>query len=171
MAKGIGMWRHAALVIVMGGMLATGAAATEHARSVPVDQIEVPKGLFIPEMNAERGRALFAETGCVVCHAVNDVGGHHTPLDAATMESPMNAFEFATKMWRGAEPMIFLQREDLGYVIDLSGQELADIIAFVHDAEEQRKFSLDDIPPEVLRLMDRDEHDDHHHGDGRPHAH
>lgn len=76
-------------------------------------------------------------------------------------------------MWRGAEPMIFLQREHLRYVIDLSGQELADIIAFVHDAEEQSKFSLDDIPPEVLRLIDIDhEHDDeHYHGDGRPHAH
>jgi cytochrome c len=124
-------------------------------------------------MSAERGQALFAEKGCVVCHAVNDIGGHHTPLDAETMEMPMNAFEFAAKMWRGAEPMIFLQREDLGYVIDLTGQELADIIAFVHDAEEQQKFSRDDIPPEVLRLMDRDdEHDhDHHHGDGAPHGH
>lgn len=171
MDKAFGTWRHTALVIVMGGMLASGAAATEHAQTAAGDSFEVPMGLYIPEMNAERGRALFAETGCVICHAVNDVGGHHTPLDAATMERPMNAFEFAAKMWRGAEPMIFLQREDLGYVIDLSGQEFADIIAFVHDVEEQRKFSLDDIPPEILRLMDRDDHHDHHHGDDRPHAH
>jgi hypothetical protein len=51
--------------------------------------------------------------------------------------------------------------------------EFADIIAFVHDAEEQQKFSRDDIPPEVLRLMDPDDghDDDHRDGDGAPHGH
>jgi cytochrome c len=134
----------------------------------------MPRGLVMPEMNAERGRELFGSKGCVVCHAVNDIGGHHTPLDAATMPMPMNPFEFAAKMWRGAEPMIFLQREELGYVIDLTGDELADIIAFVHDEEEQRRFSRDDFPPEMMRLMERDvpgHAHDHHHGDGMPHEH
>ena len=27
-------------------------------------------------MNAERGMRLFASKGCVICHAVNGVGGH-----------------------------------------------------------------------------------------------
>ncbi len=37
--------------------------------------LEVPamlaNGLMMPEMNAARGRELFAEKGCVVCHSVN----------------------------------------------------------------------------------------------------
>jgi len=121
-------------------------------------------GLMMPTMDPARGRQLFASKGCVVCHSVNNIGGHHTPFDASTMPRPMNAFEFAAKMWRGAEAMTFLQREDLGYVIDLTGDELADIIAFVHDEEEQKKFSRTDIPPEVLKLLDGQalerEHDD-----------
>jgi hypothetical protein len=56
-------------------------------------------------------------------------------------------------MWRGAEAMIFMQQEELGEQIDFTGQELADIIAFVHDPEEQRKFSQADVPPELRRLI------------------
>ena len=39
------------------------------------------------------------------------------------------------------------------YQIEFSGQELADIIAFVHDDEEQHKFTEADIPPEIMALM------------------
>ena len=60
-------------------------------------------GLAIPPMDSHRGRQLFLERGCVVCHAVNDVGGVVGPsLNAADMPRPMNAFEFAARMWRGA---------------------------------------------------------------------
>ncbi|MGI9415949.1 MAG: c-type cytochrome, partial [Hyphomicrobiales bacterium] len=74
-------------------------------------------------------------------------------LDAENMALPMNPFDFAARMWRGAEAMIALQRNDLGNLIQLSGQELADIIAFVHDAEEQKKFSEADIPQRILDVM------------------
>ena len=121
-------------------------------------------------MSAERGRKLFASKGCVVCHAVNGIGGPHTPLDASTMKLPMNAFEFSAKMWRGAEPMILLQREQLGGQIELTGQELADIVAFVHDEREQKKFSRRDIPPKILELVGPQEHGHHEHG-GTPHKH
>jgi mono/diheme cytochrome c family protein len=94
--------KDAAIVVVMSGMLTSAAAATEHAATATGGSFEAPAGLLIPEMSAERGRALFAEKACVVCHAVNDIGGHHTPLDAETMDMPMNAFEFAAKS--GAEP-------------------------------------------------------------------
>lgn len=122
----------------------SGAAASE-AR--PVDVV-------IPAMSAERGRALFASKGCVICHSVNGVGGTHTPaLDADAMSLPLNPFEFAARMWRGADAMIALQRGDLGGPIQLTGQELADIAAFVHDEREQEKFSDADIPEKIRDLI------------------
>ena len=113
-------------------------------------------GLTMPDMNAGRGRKLFASKGCVVCHSINGVGGQDArALDAATMEMPMNPFEFAARMWRGAEPMITLQRNELGAQIEFTGQELADIIAFIHHAEEQKKFSASDIPHQIKDAMSK----------------
>jgi hypothetical protein len=75
-------------------------------------------------------------------------------LDVEYMKQPMNPFYFAANMWRGAETMLMMQREDLGYVIQISGQELADIIAFVHDPQEQAQFFISDIPEDILELME-----------------
>ncbi len=112
------------------------------------------EGLMMPAMDPARGRTLFASKGCVVCHSVNGVGGEDaTPLDASTMPRMMNPFEFTAKMWRGAEAMIYVQREELGEQIEFSGAELADIIAFVHHGEEQKKFSVADVPPRIRELM------------------
>jgi mono/diheme cytochrome c family protein len=121
-------------------------------------------------MDPAEGRLLFASKGCVVCHSINGVGGEDAPpLDAEFMDLPMNPFEFAARMWRGAETMVELQRDELGDVIYLDGQDLASIIAFVHDAEEQARFSAADIPEEIEAMMghteeesaDGDTDDDH----------
>jgi len=123
------------------------------------------QGLMMPSMDPTRGRTLFASKGCVVCHSINGIGGGDTPpLDAATMPGPMNPFEFTAKMWRGAEAMIYVQREELGEQIEFTGDELADIIAFVHHAEEQKKFSEADIPPRIEELM-------HHMGEDQNEEH
>jgi mono/diheme cytochrome c family protein len=112
------------------------------------------RNLVLPEMNAGRGRKLFASKGCVACHSINGVGGHDaTALDAHSMQPMMNPFDFAAKMWQMAPAMIYAQDEALGGQILFSGQELADIIAFVHDDEAQHGFSETDIPPEVVPLM------------------
>lgn len=104
-------------------------------------------GLALPPMDAARGRALFANKGCVVCHSVNGVGVDVGPsLDAADMPSPMNAFEFAARMWRGASAMTAMQEMEFGGVIELTGQELADLVAFAHDAEEQAKLTVGEVP-------------------------
>ncbi|NNE22863.1 MAG: c-type cytochrome [Rhizobiales bacterium] len=104
-------------------------------------------GLALPPMDAGRGRQVFIDKGCVVCHAVNKVGGDIGPsLNAGDMPRPMNAFEFAARMWRGAQAMTAMQQEEFGKVVDLSGQELADLVAFAHDADEQRKLSLTQVP-------------------------
>ena len=111
-------------------------------------------GLVIPQFDSAEGRTLFASKGCVVCHSINGVGGVDAPsLDAEFMDLPMNPFEFAARMWFGAEMMVELQREELGDVIYLDGEELANIIAFVHDADEQARFSEADIPEEIEALM------------------
>lgn len=119
--------------------------------------------LMMPDFDAARGRKLFASKGCVACHAINGVGGHDaTALDAHTMTWSMNPFEFAAKMWRMAPAMIYAQEEALGEQIFFTGDELADIIAFVHNDEEQHRFSEADIPPEIREMM--------HHTHGEPGA-
>lgn len=113
-------------------------------------------GLTLPPMDAGRGRKLFINKGCVVCHAINKVGGDIGPsLDAADMPSPMNAFEFAARMWRGAQAMTAMQQEEFGEVVDLSGQELADLVAFAHDADEQRKLALTQVPKKYRDKIDQ----------------
>lgn len=117
-------------------------------------------GLAIPPFDAQKGRLLFGSKGCVVCHSVNGIGGEDAPeFSAEIMEHPMNAFDFAAGMWRGAPAMIYMQEEELGEQIELDGAELAAIIAFVHDEEEQKLFSKADIPEEILELMHGDEED------------
>jgi len=119
-------------------------------------------GLAIPSFDPVLGRALFASKGCVVCHSVNGIGGEDAPeFSAEYMDEPMSAFDFAAAMWRGAPAMIAMQEEELGEQIELTGEELAAIIAFVHDADEQAKFSQADIPHDIEELM----HGDSDHGD------
>ena len=121
--------------------------------------------LAMPQMDPARGRALFASKGCVVCHSVNGIGGDDAPaLDASSMPLMMNPFEFAAKMWRGAEAMVALQREELGEPIELAGQELAGLIAFVHSHKEQAIFSIADVPERMKKLMDHSGAGEHHYG-------
>lgn len=126
------------------------------------------RNLAMPQMDAAQGRVLFVEKGCVACHSINGVGGHHaTALDAHTMEPMMNPFDFAAKMWRMAPVMIPQQEEAIGEQIEFTGDELAHMIAFVHDDKEQHKLTEASIPPRVRKMMD------HEHGEpgGGPMAH
>jgi hypothetical protein len=89
---------------------------------------------------------------------VNGIGGQDArSLDAENMDLPMNPFDFAANMWRGAETMVTLQREELGDVIQISGKELAHIIAFVHDPKEQSQFTGAEIPDDVKEMMEHHE--------------
>lgn len=142
------------------------ALAQQHGSGTVMKDGMMAEGLTLPKMDAAEGRKLFAEKGCVVCHAVNGVGGEDAPmLDAEFMDVPMNPFDFAARMWRGAGAMVALQEDELGGQIELDGEELAAIIAFVHDAQEQAKFSADDIPSEIAAMMHHEGEDDHHEED------
>lgn len=111
-------------------------------------------GMMMPSMDAANGRKLFASKGCVVCHAVNGIGGTDAaPLDASTMSEMTNPFDFVAGMWRGAQPMIEMQSEELGGQVEFTGQELADIIAFLHHPAEQKIFSESDIPPDIKAVI------------------
>jgi hypothetical protein len=112
-------------------------------------------GLVVPQMDPANGRKLFVETGCVVCHSVNGVGGEVGPsLNAADMPDPMNAFDFAARMWRGAAAMSAMQEDLLGEVISLNGQQLADLVAFAHDTTEQKNLTANQIPEKFHKLME-----------------
>jgi hypothetical protein len=44
----------------------------------------------------------------------------------------------------------------LGEVIALDGQDLADLVAFAHDAEEQARLTEDQIPERFHGLIDNE---------------
>jgi len=113
--------------------------------------------LILPAVDSERGRQLFVTKGCVYCHAVNGVGGKAAPaLDSNATEPSVNLTDFAARMWRGAPSMIELQEMDLGYQIQLSGDELAHLAAFANDPAEQKKL-LEEQVPELMREWYLDE--------------
>lgn len=149
------------LIAALGILALSGASNAQNEpadppQARPMDMSGSGPMLAVPQMDPARGRVLFVEKKCVVCHSVNGVGGQDAPsFDASDMPALMNPFEFTARMWRGAEAMVMLQQEELGGQIELTGQELADIIAFVHSHEEQAKFSQDDIPPQIEQLMAR----------------
>lgn len=114
-------------------------------------QAEQTPRLTVPVPDAEEGKRLFVGKGCVVCHAVNGVGGKAAPpLDAVRDTRTIDVLEFAARMWRGAPTMIVLQEMELGYQIELTGEEIAHLAAFAADAQLQTGFRESDIP-EVIR--------------------
>jgi len=97
--------------------------------------------------DAAVGRAAFVQKGCVLCHAVNGVGGKAAPaLDAADDFVKADPVEFAARMWRGAPAMVEFQSVELGYVIDLTADDIANIAAFAASRAEQKLLKDGDIP-------------------------
>lgn len=101
--------------------------------------------------DAAKGRALFVEKGCVLCHSINGVGGKAAPaLDAPDPFVKPDPLEFAARMWRGAPAMVEFQSVELGYVIDLSADDIANLATFAASREEQ-KLLLDSAIPGPMR--------------------
>ena len=110
--------------------------------------------LVMSRADAARGRALFVRKGCIACHAINEIGGTTgPPLDVWSAPGEVDPLDFVARMWRSAEAMVFMQQSLFGEQLAFTGQELADIIAFAHDPEEQRRFSEADVPPALRRLI------------------
>ena len=101
--------------------------------------------------SATTGRELFVQKGCVLCHSINGVGGKAAPvLDVADDFVKPDALGFAARMWRGAPAMVEFQSLELGYVIDLSGEDIAHLAAFAASRTEQKKL-LESSIPEPMR--------------------
>ncbi|MFQ5764509.1 MAG: hypothetical protein ACE5GT_06245 [Rhodospirillales bacterium] len=111
--------------------------------------------LVAPMMDSEQGMRLFASKGCVVCHAVNGVGGRVAKnLDAHSSHTIMNPFDFAAKMWAVIPGVAEVKARIEGHRFLFTAVELSDIMAFVHDGKRQRDFTEADIPPEIERPLD-----------------
>lgn len=109
--------------------------------------------LVVPAVDSVKGKRLFVDKGCVLCHAVNKVGGvAGPPLDAPKDGGYVDLLDFMARMWRGAFAMIDLQGMELGYQLDFSGEELGHIAAFLSDAKQQQTFSERDVP-DLIRDM------------------
>jgi cytochrome c len=143
-------------VALTGAALATSATADHVPGATPRDPGHVARLVF-PIMSPERGKVLFVNKGCVACHAVNGVGGHDAPnMDAHSRMEMVNPFDFAARMWNHAPAMIASQEGAFGEQVYFTGQELADIIAFVHDDDAQHTFTEDELTPRARKMMDHD---------------
>jgi len=79
--------------------------------------------------NAERGRALFRERGCVRCHRAGGQGGAVGP--DLTSVAPRDPVSFAAAMWNKATTMVGAM-EGAGMTVPrFSGAEMADLVAYL----------------------------------------
>lgn len=161
----------AVLAMAIGAVAMTTVAPSAMAAHIAGNTGATMHGaqLIIPIMSPERGKKLFVDKGCVACHAINGVGGHDAPaMDAHRNMGMVNPFDFAAKMWNHAPGMIAAQQEAFGEQIYFTGEELADIIAFLHNDDAQHRFSEADLTAEARAKM-------HHEHGGEPahsaHAH
>jgi len=146
------------LSVAAGAVIVAGLAVTAGGRSAAFAQnAATPEAtglkLVVPIVNPAKGKRLFVERGCVLCHSVNKVGGRAgPPLDAPSGGASVDLLDFMARMWRGAFAMIELQGMELGYQLDFSGEELGHIAAFLADSGMQKKFRERDVP-DLIRDM------------------
>lgn len=77
-----------------------------------------------------RGENVFAEKGCVKCHAVRGVGGHVGP-DLGTKGLHKSVTEIAGLMW-DHEPAMWARMQESGIALPaFSDQEISDVIAYL----------------------------------------
>jgi cytochrome c len=134
--------------------LLAGGAMAEGTDSVSTPPNAALRELVLPIPDPVRGRRLFVAKGCFVCHAIDGIGGMAAPaLDAPEEIEQLNVLNFVARMWWGAQAMLELQNLELGYEIQLDGNEIADLAAFAYSTEAQRGLSMQEIPELLQSLM------------------
>lgn len=137
-------------LVIAASACAPGGAPKSDASAAPAEKPAEKHSVVTRTPDAAAGRSAFVLKGCVICHSINGVGGKAAPaLDAHSDADPVDPVAFAARMWRGAAAMVELQNLELGYVIDLSPQDIVNISAFTAEREEQQKLKVDDIPKEI----------------------
>lgn len=127
---------------------ALGAPAAVPLPAHAAEAVPTPR-LLLPVPDADRGRQIFVDKACIVCHAVGGVGGQAAPsLDAVSVEGPLtvDVMDFVARMWAGAYAMSELQAIELGYQITLTGQDIADLAAFATLPAAQKDFTINEVP-------------------------
>ena len=153
---GLGLMVSLAVCLIMLALPSDAGAAGENDDGV-MNGERVRREIVIPLVDPERGRRLFVTKGCFICHSIGGVGGKAAPvLDATGEAASLDLMGFVARMWRGAPAMLELQLLELGYRIELDGDEIADLAAFAADPKAQRGFSSEDIP-DPLRDWQLDE--------------
>jgi mono/diheme cytochrome c family protein len=94
------------------------------AEATPGDTQQVVPG------TPERGRTLFTEKKCASCHAVGGKGPRVGP-DLGRQGHHVSLTEFASRMWNHAPAMTAKMREMKIDVPQVSGQQMADIVAYL----------------------------------------
>lgn len=138
------------LTIVFAAVLALGLTPVSARAQSPAESVamEPPRmSVVIPVIDAKRGRRLFVTKGCFICHSVKGVGGKAAvALDASPGSREIDVVGFIARLWRGAPIMFELQSMELGYRIEFTANELADLAGFIGDAKAQEGFTKREIP-------------------------
>ena len=93
--------------------------------AVSAEPVHVLPGL------AGNGERLFAEKGCIACHAVEGAGGHQAP-DLAERGVSSSMLGFAAAMWNKAPAMTRAMRARGLTPPELQAREMADIVAYLY---------------------------------------
>jgi mono/diheme cytochrome c family protein len=141
------MFEEAKMTIRILGLLGVGAIALTACGPQQAATPVASEGQIEHLGDAALGRALFVQKGCVICHSVNGTGGKAAPpLDVADPLVRADPLDFSARMWRGAPAMVEFQSVELGYVIDLSADDIAHLAAFNASRAEQALFDSAQIP-------------------------
>lgn len=121
-AKGIGRpsFQDKELVDLIAYLVAT-------ARDAGADTVQVVPG------TPERGEKIFTEKRCVVCHAVGGRGGTLGP-QLGQRAHHVSLTQFAGLMWNHGPAMWARMKERGIPVPQLTGQEMADVVAYLYVA-------------------------------------
>ena len=76
-------------------------------------------------------------------------------MDAHKEMGLVHPFDFAAKMWNHAATMIAAQERAFGEQIYFTGQELAVMVAFMHDHDAQHGFSGKDLTAAARKMMNQ----------------
>lgn len=145
-----------ALALILGLGLAPESTLAQSSAK-PQAKESSRMSVVMPLIDSKRGRRLFVTKGCFICHSIKGVGGKAAPaLDANTQSKSIDVVGFIARLWRGAPIMFELQAMELGYRIEFSPDEFADLAGFIGNAKAQEGFSQGEIP-ELVREWKLDE--------------
>jgi len=90
--------------------------------------------LYVLPGNAEDGRRLFSEKGCIECHSVRGQGGRVGP-DLAERGLHRSLTQFAAAMWNKAPKMMEAMKARGISVPHLQVREMADLVAYLYSVQ------------------------------------